>query len=139
MLVSIGILMLFIVAGCKEQKQKKEWVESPTFTEDSQMFYGVQGKIGIVRENGGGNEPDFPAQQGRLYTIYYWGDEQNGQVVQMIMTHEETGKIVEITDFETWNNKIGVKIGFEHEGLWKINVTVDEKPYTEFIIRAKPL
>lgn len=129
---------MLIVAGCMEQKQT-EWVESPTFTEDDQVFYGVQGKIGLVRENGEKNEPDFPAQQGRLYSIYLWDDELNGKVVNMSMTHEDTEEIVEIIEFENWNNKTGVKFGFEHEGLWKINVTVDNKPYTDFIIRAKPL
>lgn len=137
-IASIGFLLLLTLAGCKEHKQT-EWVESPTFTKEGQRFYGVEGKIGIVRENGEKNEPDFPAQQGRLYSIYLWGNVQNGQVVKMLMTSQQTGEKVEILETEFWNNPISVKIGFEHGELWKIDVTVDDKPYTQFIIRVKAL
>ncbi|WP_404427019.1 hypothetical protein LG296_12835 [Ureibacillus chungkukjangi] len=138
----IGIMcivcVLFLV-GCKaDDTDEDSWKESPTFYIDDKKMYGVKGEIGLERLNGEENEPDFPATQGRLYNIHFFdaSKEFYGEQAVITATHQNTGKTIELYNLIT-SSIASAKFGFEDEGLWKISVSINEEPYTSFIIRAE--
>jgi|GEM_PF-5278157 len=55
----------------------------------------------------------------------------------MVATHLDTDKTVKLYEWDIDNHRSGAKFGLDKEGLWKIDVTVDDEPYTSFIIEAK--
>ena len=137
----IVILFLFLLSalllGCSQEDQSS-LTESSTFKHDNLTLNGVQGNIGFLRENGEPNEPDFPANQGRLYTIYILDDSKDllDKNLKMTATQKDTGETIELGEFTNWGIN-PAKLGFGQEGLWKINVTIDQKPYVSFVIKVE--
>ncbi|MGG0655860.1 hypothetical protein [Rummeliibacillus pycnus] len=137
----IVILFLFLLSavllGCSQEDQSN-YTESSTFKHGNLTLNGVPGKIGFLRENGEPIEPDFPANQGRLYTIYILDDSKDllDKNLKMTATKKDTGETIEIGEFTNWGIN-PVKLGFGQEGLWKINVTIDQKPYVSFEIKVE--
>jgi hypothetical protein len=44
---------------------------------------------------------------------------------------------VKLYEWEIDNKQSGAKFVLDHVGLWKIDVLVDDEPYTNFIVEAK--
>jgi hypothetical protein len=136
------IVLFLLLSGCTEDKKANDtdWTLSPTFTVDNFLLYGTEGKFGITKTNGEGDEPEFPVvNQGRLYMVFFLDSTKdfNGKKFKMIATHKDTGDAVELYEWDIENEQSGVKFGLDKTGLWKIDVTVDEKSYTSFVIEAK--
>lgn len=135
------ILSLFLVGlfltGCMDNNDSASWKATPTFTEDGTTLYGIDGKFGVSKVNGETDEPEFPATQGRLYDIHFLENELNGENYKITATHQDTGNIVTLTEQEMYGKYGQAKFGFDESGLWKIDVTVDDEPYTDFIVEAK--
>ena len=128
---------MLLLSGCTEDK---EWTLSPTFNVDNLTLYGTEGKFGIKKTNGESDESEFPVvNQGRLYNVYFLDSAKdfNGKKYKMIATHKDTEDAVELYEWNIENNQSGAKFGLDKTGLWKIDVTIDEKSYTSFVIEAK--
>lgn len=134
LLMLVGILLI----GCTDEKGSN-WVVSPAFTVDNKTFHGVEGKFGLIKANGEEDEPVFPAGQGRLYDLYFLesDDHFEGSRYKVTATHKDTGKSLELTEWDIGSGQSGAKFGFEESGIWKIEVAVDDKPYTSFVVEAK--
>lgn len=137
----IGLLMLvgILLSGCAG-KDAPNWEVSPVFTDDNnKTFHGVEGKFGLIKANGEPDEPEFSAGQGRLYDVYFLESATDfvGERYKMTATHKESGKTVELYEWDIINGQSGAKFGFDESGVWKIDVAVDDKPYTSFVIEVK--
>ncbi|MDX1806348.1 MAG: hypothetical protein R3267_04945 [Paenisporosarcina sp.] len=131
------VVLVLLLSGCTEDK---EWTLSPTFNVDNLTLYGTEGKFGIKKTNGESDESEFPVvNQGRLYNVYFLDSAKdfNGKKYKMIATHKDTEDAVELYEWNIENNQSGAKFGLDKTGLWKIDVTIDEKSYTSFVIEAK--
>ena len=142
------VLSSFLIVGCVEQEQEQEqeeqsdWTKSPTFTHGEMRLYGTEGAFGMIRANGGVNEPDFPVGQGRLYDVYFLNtgqamQENDGKKYKMTAIHQGTNEMIELYGWDIWSNKSGAKIGLDKEGLWEIAVTINDAPITKFVIQAE--
>ncbi|WP_397538533.1 hypothetical protein [Rummeliibacillus pycnus] len=143
MSISILYTLNLLLFGCSTE-DKTSWTVSPTFKYDHKTMYGTEGTFGIVKANGEKNEPEFPTKQGRLYDIYFLDSskgvhENDGKKYKMTATHQDSTETVTLYEWDIWSNKSGAKFGFDKEGLWKIDVTIDDKPITNFIIKAEEL
>lgn len=130
------LLVGLILTGCAD-KEASDWKVSPTFTNENVILYGTEGKFGVVKLNGETDEPEFPVGQGRLYDIYFLEDGFSGQDYKITATHQDTGELVKLHEQEIFNTESQAKFGVNEAGLWKIDVTVDGKPYTDFVVEAK--
>lgn len=130
---SFFLFVIFLV-GCTDNKEVKGWEASPTFTKDNQVLYGTEGKFGIINVNGA-EQPVFPANQGRLYRIYFLKDMKEHSKYKITATHQETGNTEELIETEI-AEETEAKLGFGKAGLWKIDVTVDGEPYTDFVVEV---
>lgn len=135
-LIGMLILVGLVLSGCSGNAQS-DWETSPTFTNDSMVLHGTQGKFGIVKVNGEGEEPEFPVDDGRHYQVYFLEEDFNGESYKMTATHEDEEEAKKIYEADIDNKQSGAKLGFEKGGLWKIIVLVDEKPYTDFVIKVE--
>jgi hypothetical protein len=135
-LTGILILVGIILSGCSGNAES-DWETSPTFTNDNMTLYGVQGKFGIVKVNGKGAEPEFPIDEGRQYQVYFLEKDFNGESYKMTATHKGDKEVVKLYEADIEDKQSGAKLGFDKGGLWKISVSVDEKPYTDFIIKVE--
>ncbi|WP_153722160.1 hypothetical protein [Sporosarcina cascadiensis] len=127
-------LVVIFLAGCTDNNEDTNWKVSPTFTKENQVLYGTEGKFGLTNINGP-DKPLFPAQQGRLYRIYFLEDVKGHSKYKITATHQDTGDSEELIETEI-GEETEVKIGFGEAGLWKIDVTVDGEPYTDFVIEV---
>lgn len=133
------IFLMFLVGifltGCTDNNEAADWKVSPTFTKENQVLYGTEGKFGMINVNGP-DEPVFPAEQGRLYRIYFLENVEGHSKYKVTATQQGIGNSRQLAE-----NYIGketeAKFGFDGAGLWKIDVTVDGKPYTNFVVEAK--
>jgi hypothetical protein len=134
----IFILGIFLI-GCSEEGKKDVWKTSDTFTKDNIQLYGTKGKFGIIKVNGKADEPEFPVGQGRQYDVYFLdnSNEYNGKKYKMSGTHKDTKETVQLYEWDIENNKSGAKFFLSKQGLWKINVSIDEKPFTSFVVKAE--
>jgi hypothetical protein len=64
-------------------------------------------------------------------------EEFNGKGYKMVATHKDICETVELYEWEIDNKQSGAKFVLDKEGLWKIDVSVDDEPYTSFIVEAK--
>ena len=126
------ILVLIFLAGCANNNEASDWKESPTFTKENQVLYGTEGKFGMININGP-DKPVFPAEQGRLYRIYFLEDVKGYSKYKITATHQDTGDSEKLIDTEI-GEETEAKLGFGESGLWKIDVTVDGEPYTGFVV-----
>jgi hypothetical protein len=136
----IGLLILvgILLTGCADN-DATNWKLSPTFTNKNMTLHGTKGKFGIIKVNGESDEPEFPVGQGRLYHVYFLESTKdfNGKRYKMVATHKDTGEAVKLYEWEIDNKQSGAKFGLDKVGLWKIDVTVDDEPYTSFIVEVK--
>lgn len=131
------VVLVLLLSGCTEDK---EWTLSPTFNADNLTLHGTEGKFGIKKTNGESDESEFPVvNQGRLYNVYFLDSAKdfNGKKYKMIATHKDTEDAVELYEWNIENNQSGAKFGLDKTGFWKIDVTIDEKSYTSFVVEAK--
>ncbi len=136
-MITLFFIVCLILSGCSEDG-KADWKTSPTFTKDKMTLHGLEGKFGIIKVNGESDEPEFPAgDQGRLYQLYFLEKDFNGKNYKMTATHKDTGETVKLYEWAIENKQSGAKFGLDKEGLWKISVVVDEKPYIDFVIEAE--
>ncbi|MEI3614797.1 hypothetical protein [Pseudogracilibacillus sp. SO30301A] len=136
LLIGILVLVGIILSGCSGN-EKGDWETSPTFTSDNMTLHGVQDKFGIVKVNGKGDEPEFPVDEGRQYQVYFLQKDFNGESYKMTATHEGEEEVVKLYEADIEDKQSGAKLGFDKGGLWKVSVSVDEKPYTDFIIEVE--
>ena len=134
------LVLVSLLLGCTEEKANDGyWNLTPTFNVDNLTLHGTEGKFGVFKVNGESNEPEFPAKQGRLYAVYFLDspEELNGKKYKMTATHKETDETVKLHEKNIEKEQNGAKFGFDKPGVWKIDVTIDEKPYTNFVVEAK--
>jgi len=136
------LVLVLLLSGCTEDKKAydRDWALSPTFNVDNLTLHGTEGKFGIMKTNGENDESEFPiVNQGRLYKVYFLDSTKDfdGKKYKMIATHKDTGDAVELYEWNIENKESGAKFGLDKTGLWKIDVTVDEKSYTSFVVEAK--
>lgn len=125
-------LVLIFLAGCANNNEASDWKESPTFTKENQVLYGTEGKFGMININGP-DKPVFPAEQGRLYRIYFLEDVKGYSKYKITATHQDTGDSEKLIDTEI-GEETEAKLGFGESGFWKIDVTIDGEPYTDFVV-----
>ncbi|WP_156316802.1 hypothetical protein [Bacillus sp. FJAT-22090] len=132
------LVLVLLLLGCTEENDG-DWYLSPTFDVDNLTLHGTEGKFGIIKVNGESNEPEFPVTQGRLYEVYFLdsSEEFNGKKYKMTATHQETGETVKLHEKNIEKEQNAAKFGFDKLGLWKIDITIDEKNYTSFVVEAK--
>lgn len=130
---SIFLVLLFL-AGCANNNKTSEWEASPAFTKDGQVLYGTEGKFGMVNINGP-DKPVFPAGQGRLYRMYFLEDLDGYSKYKITATHQDTGNSEKLVETDI-GDETEAKFGFDEAGLWKVEVTVDGEPYTDFVVEA---
>ncbi|TQR15505.1 hypothetical protein [Psychrobacillus vulpis] len=132
------LVLVFLLLGCTKENDG-DWNLSPTFDVDNLTLHGTEGKFGIIKVNGESNEPEFPVTQGRLYEVYFLdsSEELNGKKYKMMATHQETGETVKLHEKNIEKEQNAAKFGFDKLGLWKIDITIDEKNYTSFVVEAK--
>lgn len=135
-LTGILILVGFILSGCSGNAQN-DWELSSTFTNDYMALHGVQGKFGIIKVNGEGDESEFPVNEGRLYQVYFLENDFNGESYKMTATYEGEEETAKLYEADIEDKQSGAKLAFDKDGLWKISVLVDEEPYTDFIIKVE--
>ncbi|AXI00930.1 hypothetical protein DV702_15160 [Sporosarcina sp. PTS2304] len=128
------ILVLLFLVGCAPDNEADDWKVSPTFTKESQVLYGTEGKFGMININGP-DQPVFPAEQGRLYRMYFLEDVNEYSTFKIIATHQNTGASEQLIDTEI-GEETEAKLGFGESGLWKMDVTVDGEPYTDFVVEV---
>lgn len=131
--IIIIMFAFLLLIGCSES-----WQADPTFTFDNRQVFGKEGIFAIEKSNGINAEPAFPVGSGgRLYHLYFLDEDFSGQRFKLTATQENSEEIITFYKWNIENNQSGTKFGFEQEGLWKIQVLVDDNFYTEFIIEAK--
>lgn len=130
-------LLVIVLTGCASNATKQEeanWQVSPTFTKDNQVLYGTEGKFGMINMNGE-SDPVFPAEEGRLYRAYFLEDVEGYSKYQITATHEKSGKTEKLLDMDIAEVS-EFKFGFNEAGRWKMDVTIDGEPYTDFVVEA---
>lgn len=134
LLICIGAML----SGCRGEN-KTSWVVTPTFTKAHLTYYGTNEKFGIIKVNGDSEEATFPVNQGRHYQLFFLDRSQdfNGKTYRMMATHEKSNKAIKLYESAIKDNQSGAKFVLKKAGLWKIDISVDKKPFTSFIIRAK--
>jgi hypothetical protein len=134
LLIAAGILL----TGCADN-DPANWKLSPAFTYENMTLHGTAGKFGMIKVNGESDEPEFPVSEGRQYQVYFLerSEDFNGKPYKMVATHKDTGETVKLYEWEIDNKQSGAKFVLDHVGLWKIDVLVDDEPYTNFIVEAK--
>lgn len=53
----------------------------------------------------------------------------------MTASHKDT-ETVKLSEWDIENNKSGAKFALDKAGIWKIQVTIDEKPFTILIVQV---
>lgn len=137
--ISILFLSSLLLEGCSEDNTK-DWKLTPAFISDGMDLHGTKGEFGIRKANGEVVEPEFPViDQGRLYQLYFLDSTKdfNGKTYKMLATHKDSEETIELYENTIENNQSGAKFGLDKTGLWKIDILVDNKLYTSFVIEAK--
>lgn len=138
-LLSILIVLLSIfLSGCSEKEKSIIWNASESFTQENLTLYGTKGKFGMIKVNGEANEPEFPVGQGRKYDVYFFdkSKEINGKKYKLSAIHKDSKETIQLYEWDIENNKSGAKFFLDKAGLWKFTVSIDDEPYTSFIIEA---
>ncbi|OAT85366.1 hypothetical protein A6P54_18770 [Bacillus sp. MKU004] len=133
----ICIFTAVCLSGCREESDETAILDSEPVEKVSMQ--GTEGKFEIVKVNGTSEEPPFPVGEGRHYEVYFSDDsiEVNGKKYSMTATHKETGETVDLYEAVINNNRSGAKFALEKTGIWKIEVAVDEQPFTSFEFLAE--
>lgn len=128
-------LLVIVLAGCASNVTKQEeanWQVSPTFTKDDQVLYGTEGKFGMININCG-SDPVFPAEEGRLYRAYFLENVEGYSKYQITATHKQSGRTEKLLDMDIAEVS-EFKFGVNEAGRWKMDVTIDGEPYTDFVL-----
>ncbi|XXM73126.1 hypothetical protein ACQ0QQ_04290 [Lysinibacillus sphaericus] len=133
----ICIFAAVSLSGCTEKSDEIAMSDSKTVKKEP--MYGTEGKFEIVKVNGSSDEPPFPVGEGRHYEVYFLGDSTdfNGKKYSMTATHEETEENFDLYEAVINNNRSGAKFALERAGVWKVEVAVDDEPFTSFNIEAE--
>ncbi|QWC21131.1 hypothetical protein KJK41_12350 [Bacillus haikouensis] len=125
------------LSGCTEKND--EIAKSDLKPVEKDKMHGTEGKFEIVKVNGSSGEPPFPVGEGRHYEVYFLdgSTDFNGEKYSMTATHKETKETVDLYEAVINNNRSGVKFALEKAGIWKVEVAVDEEPFTSFNIEAE--
>jgi hypothetical protein len=137
--VTVFIFIVIVLSGCSEEKEAAPWKVSDPFEHDGMTMHGTKGKFGVIKVNGESDEPAFPVGEGRHYELHFLGDSSglNGKTYNMTATHKDSEESVFLYESVIDNNRSGAKFVLESEGLWKIDVSVDEEPLTSFVVEAE--
>lgn len=135
MLFLIGLSIAICLSGCSEE----EGDISAPFEYEGLSMYGTEGKFGIVKVNGESSAPPFPVGEGRHYEVYFLDEsaDYTGKTYTMTATHKETEETIYLYEAGIGNYKSGAKFVLGREGLWRIDVSVDEEPLTSFVVEVK--
>jgi len=144
----ILLSMLVFITGCSAEKTDtnvQEWTVSPSFEAGNITLYGNQGRLGIIRQNGDGNDL-FNVGAGRLYGLYFWGnsDQFKGKY-KLVGVHKETEDNVQLYewDIQTGQNPAeadafsGGKFGLDKAGLWRLDVYVGDELFDSIVVDVK--
>ncbi|KAA0566746.1 hypothetical protein F0342_01465 [Bacillus sp. CH30_1T] len=136
---SLCILAGMMLSGCSVDKDETTWKESETFQHENVTLYGTEGVFGMTKVNGEADEPAFPVGEGRHYDVYFLKDsiDVNGKKYRMLATHKETDETIQLYEWGIDNNRSGAKFALGREGIWKIDVFVDEKELTSFDVKVE--
>lgn len=142
------VFLLLIITGCGTEKadtDAKEWSVSPAFKAGARTLYGNEGKFGILRENGEGNNL-FNVGLGRLYGLYFWGNpEQLKGKYKLVGIHKETNEKVQLYEWDIQKGQnpaqsdafSGGKFGLNQPGLWRLDVYIGDKFFDSIVVEVK--
>ncbi|MGM9987916.1 MAG: hypothetical protein ACI35O_11905 [Bacillaceae bacterium] len=139
----VCFFMLLYVSGCSNGDnavtKKDSWSVSPTFSVNEKVAYGKEGVFAITRVNGEDDAPDFPADEGRLYSLYFLDDDENivGKDVEISAISKEDDTTTVIWEGKIDGKTTGAKLAVGKEGIYKIVVKVNKEEYTNFIVEVK--
>ncbi|MDF2668202.1 MAG: hypothetical protein K0R67_508 [Paenibacillus sp.] len=148
MLQSLGIIAIFIVfLSIYLQTHKPDiWKVSPTFVAGKLTLIGNEGKFGIIKMNNPRTDL-FRSGRGGLYYLYFWGkaDDISGKY-RLTATHKNSGQTVQLYEWPIVKGandagavgQSGGRFGLNETGLWKLSVTVNEKPFDQIIVDVVP-
>ncbi|OIU68551.1 hypothetical protein [Rossellomorea aquimaris] len=125
------------LSGCREENDETAILDAESV--EKEPIHGTEGKFEIVKVNGSSDEPPFPVGEGRHYEVYFLDDtaDMNGKKYRMTAIYKETEETVDLYEAVINNNRSGAKFALGKAGIWKIEVTVDEEPFTRFDIEAE--
>jgi len=129
---------------------KEQWQVSPTFDlldRDGSIVYknrvrGIEGKIGFLDAEFIANDP----RAGSKMFWYAWGnpDKLINKELKATATHEETGEKIVVNETELQGPIYGAEASaltsfkpFPKKGLWKMDVSIDGRPYGSIVVNVK--
>jgi hypothetical protein len=147
-LQSLAIIAIFIVIlSIYLQANKPDlWKVTPAFQAGKLTLYGHEGKFGMVKMNNP-NDALFRASRGGLYYLYFWGREADiAGKYKMTATHKDSGQTVQLYEWPLTkgNNDAGAvaqsggRFGLSQPGLWKLDITLNGKPFDKVIVDVVP-
>ncbi|MGV3463993.1 MAG: hypothetical protein ACO1OT_01705 [Heyndrickxia sp.] len=130
--------------------QKESWQVSPTFDlldRDGSIVYknrvrGIKGKIGLLDAEFIAKDP----RAGSKMFWYAWGnpDKLINKELTATAIHEETGEKFVVNETELQGPIYGADASaltsfkpFPKKGLWKLDVSVDGRPYGSIVVNVK--
>lgn len=130
--------------------QMEHWQISPTFDlldRDGSIVYknrvrGIKGKIGFLDTEFIAKDP----RAGSKMFWYVWGDQDKllNKELKATATHEGTGEKFAVNETELQGPIYGVDASaltsfkpFPKKGLWKIEVSIEGKPYGSIVVNVK--
>ncbi|UYZ24057.1 hypothetical protein [Mesobacillus jeotgali] len=136
--ISLLVLVLFILNACTN-RDEPYWGLSTTFTNDGKTLFGIEDQFGMMKLNGETDEPEFPAGKGRYYKLYFLDSNKDltGKQYKMIGTHKDSGETKELYQQEIMGMQSEAKFGLDQNGLWKIDILIDDEEYSSFVVEAK--
>ena len=127
------ILFFGLLISCSNQDD--HWRKSPLISVDDVDYHGTDQIFGMTKMNGDPDEPSFQKGLGRLYQLTFFDQTEKlvGKTYTLTGFHEETGETVELYRDEIQGEN-AAKLSLDKSGFWKIEVFVDEKLYTSFVV-----
>lgn len=144
--VFLAGLALYLQSSKHPESPGGGWVVSPAFQAGKHVLYGNEGRFGMIRRNGPGDDL-FRANRGGLYQLFFWGDEKELQGKYRLMaTHKETGERRQLYEWpiqpggsETGSTaQSGGKFGLNRPGLWALEVYVNDKLFDRIVVDVMP-
>lgn len=131
-----------------------EWKLSQRFDlkdKDGSVVYekgvrGIEGKVGYL-DNGLGDFVARDRKKGAKAFWYVWGnpDQLVGKTLKATAIHKDTGESFILDESELSPGLYGEDAHsltsfepFPSEGIWKINVVIDDRPYASIVIEVQP-
>ncbi|MBS4174722.1 hypothetical protein [Bacillus sp. FJAT-49736] len=130
--------------------QTEQWKVSPTFDlldRDGSLVYknrvrGIKGKIGFLDTEFIAKDP----RAGSKMFWYVWGDYDKlaNKTLKATAIHEGTGEKFVVNETELQGPIYGADAStltsfkpFPKKGLWKMNISIDGKPYGSIVVNVK--